>query len=158
MPLWFLLLSPKTWLFLIATQFIIVSLVLYAALKFIEHDDPTQIWRKSIIWNTLYGFISYLIMCFFFLLTHLVDADTGFGDWVITNLAQALNVNPFSSIYSILYVLLCLLITQTLTYVANKNLAFRGAKLTAEEKHKVALFLSIFSGPFIALFPSYLLY
>lgn len=157
-PLWFLLLVPSTWIFLVMTQFIIVSFVLYAGLKYIDYPDPAMVWRKSIIWTTLYGFISYLLMCLFFLLTHIVPSSNTFGAWVIQNITQPLNFNPFSSIFSILYIIIGLLICGTIVYFANKKLSFRATNLTAVEKHKIALCLSIFSAPYIALFPSYLLY
>lgn len=158
LPLWFLLLSPSTWLVLILTQFIIVSFVLYAGLKYVEYPDPPAIWRKSIIWNTLYGFISYLLICLLFLLTNLPSDQAAFGNWVITNLAQPLNVNPFTNVISLLYVVICLLICGTLVYFANIKLAFRKTQLTNIQKHKVSLCLAIFSAPYIALFPSILLY
>jgi hypothetical protein len=157
-PLWFILLVPTTWIFLIATQFIIVSFVLYAGLKYIDYPDPTVVWRKSIIWTTLYGFISYLLMCLLFLLTHIVPETSSFGAWVIENITQPLNVNPFSSIFSILYILVGLVLIGTIVYFANKKLSFRTTNLTAVEKHKISLCLAIFSAPYIALFPSYLLY
>jgi hypothetical protein len=158
LPLWFILLLPNTWLFLIATQFIVVSLVLFASLKYIDYKDPSIVWRKSIIWNTLYGFIAYLFMCLFFLVTHIIPENTVIGNWFIKQLAGPLNVNPFSSLISILYVVIGLILSGILIYYANKKLAFRGSNLTAEQKHKVCLCLAIFSAPYITLFPSYLLY
>ena len=158
LPLWFLLLSPSTWLILVLTQFIIVSLVLYAGLKFIDYPDPPSIWRKSIIWNTLYGFISYLIICLFFALTNIPSETSSFGKWVLTNLTVPLNTNPFSNVFSILFVVICLLFSQTIVYFANKKLSFRNTQLTLEQKHKASLCLAIFSAPYIALFPSILLY
>lgn len=158
LPLWFILLMPKTWLVLIATQFIIVSFVLYASLRFIDYQDPTAIWRKSIIWNTLYGFIAYLFMCLFFLLTHLTPVDTNFGIWVRQHLAIPLNINPFSSIFAIIYVILGLLLSGIIVYFFNKKLAFRATDLSPNQKHKAALCLAIFSAPYLTLFPSYLLY
>ncbi len=157
-PLWFLLFSPNTWLFLVLTQLIIVSLVLYASLKYIEYPDPPSIWRKSIIWNTLYGFISYLLMCFLFLLTHLVPEESTLGAWVLEHIATPLDINPFSSLISILFVIVCLLICGVIVYFGNKKLAFNKTSLTVEQKHKISLFLTIFSAPYLALIPSILFY
>ena len=158
LPLWFLLLSPSTWIVLALTQLIIVSFVLYAGLKYINYPDPPAIWRKSIMWNTLYGFISYLLICFLLLLTNLIPDHNAFGKWVVTNLAHPLNVNPFTNVFSLLYVVLCLLICGAFVYYANKMLSFRNTPLTKEQKHKVSLCLAIFSAPYIALIPSILLY
>lgn len=158
LPLWFLLLSPSTWIVLALTQLIIVSFVLYAGLKYINYPDPPAIWRKSILWNTLYGFISYFLISLLFLLTNLPSDQSAFGNWVITNLAQPLNVNPFTNVFSIIYVALCLFICGVIVYYANSKLSFNKTQLTKEQKHKISLCLSIFSAPYIALFPSIFLY
>ncbi len=157
-PLWFLLFSPNNWLFLVLTQLIIVSLVLYASLKYIDYPDPPSIWQKSIIWNTLYGFISYILICALFLLTHLVSDQSSFGVWILDHIGTPLDMNPFSSIYSIIFIIICLLICGVIVYFANRKLAFNKTSLTVEQKHKVSLFLSIFSAPYLALIPSILFY
>lgn len=157
-PLWFLLFSPNTWLFLVLTQFIIVSLVLYAGLKHIDYPDPPSIWRKSIVWNTLYGFISYLLICAFFFLTHLVSEESALGVWVLEHIVTPLDTNPFSSLSSIIFVIVCLLICGLIAYFGNRKLAFNKTSLTIEQKHKISLFLAIFSAPYLALIPSILLY
>ncbi|MDD5935748.1 MAG: hypothetical protein PUC65_09340 [Clostridiales bacterium] len=136
------------------TQLIIVSIVLYASLKNIGYPDPPLIWRKSIIWNTLYGFISYLMICGLFLLAHFVPEETSAGAWILEHIAIPLDTNPFSSAISILYVLICLLLCGLTVYFANRHLSFRKTDLTDEQKHKVSLCLAVFSAPFIALFPS----
>lgn len=161
-PLWFYLSMPANWIFLAMTQFIIVSLVLFAGLKYIGYDDVPSVWKKSILWNALYGFCSYLITCGIFFATQFLliafPEETAAGDWLATKLIDPLNSNPFSSIVCILFVIIVFLITGALVYVANKKLAFRKAPLNDEQKHKVSLCLAIFAAPYLTIFPSYLLY
>lgn len=161
-PLWFLRAMPTNWIFLATTQFIIISFVLFAGLKYLDYDDVPAVWKKSILWTTLYGFVSYLIVCGLFfavnLLVGAVGETTSAGQWLIDYLVFPLNSNPFSSFFSIIFVLLCLLIAGAFIYFMDKKLAFRKAPLDLVMKHKISLCLAVFSAPYITLFPSAFLY
>lgn len=157
-PFWLTLLFSDNWLLLVLTQLIIASIVMFAALKFIGCEDISTVWRKCIIWITLYGFLAYLLTAILFLAIHFVNQDTSFGIWLVNNIIEPLNFNPFSNFICILFVILVLAVIDLIIYGCLVKFGLRKAPIEKTQKRKLALCLVLFAGPYIALFPSYMLY
>ena len=153
-PVWLLILLPNYWLLLAASVLIIQSIVLIGALKHLQFDDVSKIWRKSILWNTFYGFLSYLVAAGLFSITLFVRSDNSVGKWFIANVSDPLIQNPFSNVFALLYALLVLLITGLLIFVANRAISFRKTELNPLGVKKVSLYLAIFTAPYVVLLPS----
>ncbi|MBE5961581.1 MAG: hypothetical protein E7256_09405 [Lachnospiraceae bacterium] len=157
-PFWFLLLMPNMWLILIATQMIIVSFVLIGALKHIGVDDVPSVWRKSILWNTFYGFLAYLVASGLLVPTQFVNENTSAGTWFLEHITYPVAENPFSGVFAFLYTLLAVAVGALIVYFANRKISFRKTSLTPEQTHKVCLYLAIFSAPYFVFVPSTVFY
>lgn len=153
-PVWLLLLLPNYWLILAASVFIIQSIVLIGALKHLGFDDVPSVWRKSILWNSFYGFLSYLVASGLFTITLFVKPHNGVSEWFIANISEPLVKNPFSNVFALLYALIVLLITGLLLFVANRAISFRKTALNELGVKKVCLYLAIFTSPYVVLLPS----
>ena len=153
-PIWFLLLMPDSWLFLAATQFIMASFVLIGGLKYMGYDNVSAVWKKSILWNSLYGFIGYLIACGLYLPTQFFSE----GSWLDLNLALPVAANPFTSPVAVLYMVVAIALAGLFSYFMNKKLSFRRTDLTKDQIRKISLYLSLFTAPYITLLPSEFFY
>ncbi len=157
-PFWFLLLMPNTWILIAATQMIIISFVLIGALKHIGVDDVPSVWRKSILWSTFYGFLSYLVSAALLVPTQFVNENTKAGSWILEHITYPVAENPFSGVFAFTYTLLAVAIGALIIYVANRKISFRKTALTSEQKNKVCLYLAIFSAPYFIFIPSTVFY
>lgn len=153
-PIWLLILLPNYWLILAASIFIIQSIVLIGALKHLQFDDVPSVWRKSILWNTFYGFLSYIVASGLFAITLFVKSDNSVGQWFIANVSDPLVKNPFSNVFALLYALIVLFITGFLIFIANRAISFRRTSLNSLGVKKVSLYLAIFTTPYLLLLPS----
>lgn len=145
---------PNNWLMLIASVFIFQSIVLIGALKLLEFEDVSKIWKKSILWNTFYGFLAYIIAAALFSCTLMIKEGSGINNWLITNITSPLTLNPFSNIFALLYAAIVIAITGLLLYVANRGISFRKTELNELGAKKVSFYLALFTAPYIVLIPS----
>lgn len=157
-PVWFLALMPNYWLILVASVFVIQSLVLIGGLKHLGFEEISGVWKRSILWNTLYGFISYLLTSGLFALTLFVTEDSAFGIWFNANISQPLVENPFSNIFSLLYALIAVAISSLFMFACNKRISFRRTQLNELGVKKVSTYLSLFTAPYLLLYPSLFFY
>lgn len=157
-PIWFLLLMPNTWILLITTQFILASFVLIGGLKYMEYDDISSVWKKTIIWNTLYGFIGYPITCGILFSTQFISETMPKGEWLLENLATPLATNPFSHITSAIFIIVVVAFSAFISYVMNRSLAFKRTNLSKAQVNRLSIYLAIITAPYIAMIPSISLY
>ena len=62
--------------------------------------------------------------------------------------------NPFKSPYSFIYVLGCVLVSSWFIYYFNRKFVFNKIDMDDDIKHKVSLYLAIFTAPIFFLLPS----
>ncbi len=157
-PIWFLLLMPNTWIFLIATQFILASFVLLGGLKYMEYEDVSSVWKKTIIWNTLYGFIGYPITCGILFATQFIPETMPNGKWLLENLTTPLATNPFSHLTSTVFIIVIVVFSAFLSYMMNKLFSFKKTNLNKSQVNRLSIYLAIITAPYIAMIPSVSLY
>lgn len=157
-PIWFLLLMPNTWIFLIATQFILASFVLLGGLKSMEYDDVSSVWKKTIIWNTLYGFIGYPITCGILFATQFISESMPNGAWLLENITTPLATNPFSHVASAIFIIAIVLFAALISYIMNKFFAFRRTNLNKSQVNRLSIYLAIITAPYIVMIPSVSIY
>jgi len=66
-PIWFLLLFPLAWLIVMPVNFLIDSIVICLALKFLKTDDILQRYKEVIVRVFLFGFLADFIGSVFLL-------------------------------------------------------------------------------------------
>lgn len=155
-PIWLLWLIPTTWIVVLPANFIIDLLLVVLTLMYLKVESIKPI-AKSIIFKVwIFGFLADFIGTFLMLLSNIIDFDynTPIGEWWYNNITNAVSYNPFTSIYAILWVTVCVVITAILIYIFNYRLVLRKSGLEDSQKKKLALSLAIFTAPYTFFIPT----
>ncbi|MHC1722262.1 MAG: hypothetical protein AB9836_03540 [Aminipila sp.] len=155
-PVWMLLIFPPTWIVILPANFIIDSLVLLIALKFIiKNTDIKKNYKKTILKVWSLGFAADIVGT----LT-LFIVETGFsnmGNDVINHL-EAIYWNPLDNPYAFLYVCFAIAISTILIFIFNYKISFKNVDLNKIENIKVSLTLAILTAPYTFLIPTEMFY
>lgn len=141
-PVWMLLLFPQMWLVALPVNFAVDSLVLLLAMKLLHYDSAVAVWKKSILWVWLYGFLADIIGAA--LLTGVLLLAS-YLDWPI-----ALSYYGWGDA---LIALPAVVLAGVLIYFLDKKFALRKTGLTNTQKHKIALALAVFTAPYTFMIP-----
>lgn len=155
-PIWILWLIPTTWIVVLPANFIIDLLVIVLTLKYLKVQNIKPI-AKSIIFKVwIFGFLADLIGTFLMLLSNIIDFDnnTAIGEWWYDNITNAVSFNPFGSIFAILWVTVCVVITAILIYIFNYKVVLKKSNLEDSQKKKLALSLAVFTAPYTFYIPT----
>lgn len=161
-PIWMLWLFPLTWLFILPANFIIDSVVLLLALKFLKVGEWKQIYKRSVVKIWIFGFLADIagaVMMLTVILTDsLLASESPMGQWWHQHLTNTVTSNPFSNIYSFLWTTICVAVSVFLIYLFNVKISFRKLPLKQALKRKLALVLAIFTAPYLFYLPTLWLY
>ena len=155
-PIWMLLLFPQMWLISMPANFVIDFLVLYFSMKYLQIEQAKE-KAKSVIWKTWgVGFGADIVGGFFMFLVPLIEVDmeTVFGKWWYENMTNAVMYDPFENVYALLFVTLCVIITSLLIYIINKKWCLKSLEITEAQRQKIALYLAIFTAPYLFYLPT----
>ena len=155
-PIWLLWLIPITWLVVLPANFFIDLLVVVLTMKYLKVPD-IKMNAKSVIFKVwIFGFIADFIGTASMVMSHLIDFNykTQLGKWWYTNIANAVCYNPFESVFSVLWVTVCVIITAFLIYLFNYKFCLNKLNLLDEQKKKIALSLAIFTAPYLFYLPT----
>lgn len=140
-PIWFLWLIPITWLVVLPANFLIDLLVVSLTMKYLKVTD-IKVNAKSVIFRVwIFGFIADFIGTASMFMASLFDInyETHFGKWWYNNISNPVSYNPFESIYSILWVTVCVIITAFLIYLFNYKFCLKKSNLDHKQKKELAL-------------------
>ena len=132
-PIWLLIILPVTWIVVLPVNFIIDLLVVTLTLKFMKIQNIKSTIKAVILKVWIFGFIS---------------------DWWYEHIVKAVAYDPFSSIYAVLWITVCIFITGILIYFFNYKISFKKASLTILEKKRLALSVAIFTAPYLFYLPT----
>lgn len=155
-PIWMLVLLPPMWIAILPANFIIDSIVLLIALKFIiKNTDIRKNYKKTVFKVWILGFAADLAGT----LTLFV-VETGFsnmGNKVINQL-EAIYWNPLDNPYAFIYICFAIVISAILIFIFNYKISFKNVDLNKIEKIKVSLTLAILTAPYTFLIPTEMVY
>ncbi|MDD3303843.1 MAG: hypothetical protein PHP54_02905 [Clostridia bacterium] len=152
-PIWFLILFPIVWLIVLPANFIIDTIVILLALKLLKVTNLKETYKKTIIKVWLFGFIADFIGALLLIAIQFISTGTFMSDVV-----AALAYNPFTNIYALLITILAIIISAIAIYLFNVKISLKKVDLEVKTKKKIALALSIFTAPYLFLYPSAMLY
>ena len=155
-PIWVLWLIPITWLVVLPVNFLIDSLVVVLTMKYLKVQD-IKMNAKSVIFKVwIFGFIADFIGTVSMFMANVIDFnyETQLGKWWYNNISNAVSYNPFESIYSVLWVTVCVIITSIFIYLFNYKFCLKKSNLYNEQKKKLALSLAIFTAPYLFYIPT----
>lgn len=156
-PIWMLIFFPTyLWLFLIPANYLIDYLVTRLSMKHLGIEEYQKkalrhSWKICII-----GFLSDFIGAAVLLGTELILDRQGNRDWY--ELINGINWNPFVNIYSFLLITAGIVIAGVCIYFLNQWMLGKDKDLTKQQVKKIALYLAVFTAPYLFLIPSMWIY
>ena len=144
-PVWMLVWIPSyLWIFLIPANYLIDRFVLK---KSLSGDLDKDVFLKKHTWKIcIAGFFSDLI-----------GSLAMFGSLYVTEednrLVNAITFDPFSDLRAFLFVSLMVFISAVLIYFIDKKI-LKKAGLDDMQAKRSALFMAVFTAPYMFLFPS----
>ncbi len=155
-PIWLIWLIPITWIVVLPANFIFDLLVIVLTLKYLKVENIKIIAKSIILKVWIFGFLADFIGTGIMLLSNIIEFDynTPFGEWWNHKIANAVSLNPFKSIYAVLWVTICVVITAMIIYLFNYKVALKKSSLEEEQKKKLALSLAIFTAPYTFYIPT----
>ena len=142
-PLWFFWLYPtKLWLLILPANFLLDSLVLYAAMRRRHIEARAALWKSSILRVWVFGFLSDICGAALILFLHFaLGPVTWFWDAMDFYLAEALLVLPGVALAGFLI------------YFFNQRYTFSSCGLPPEEIRRLSLVLAVFTAPYAMFIP-----
>ena len=147
-PIWFFIIVTLGWLFVLPINFLIDSLVLLIILKLMKMPLK-KIYGKTILKIWLFGFLADFIGALFLMLLDFAPLGDLFSD---------LYWNPYNNIYAVIIIIVAILISGFFIYYFNYKYCFKKIDIEEKSKRKIALFLAIFTMPYLFLVPTKFLY
>lgn len=157
-PIWLLWVFPLTWIVILPANFIIDSLVVLITLSLLKVSNIKENYKKSILKVWGFGFLSDFIGTAFMFLALLIDDffeyDTAMGKWWYDHITDPVSYNAFQSIWAVIWVTLCVVISSFCIYLFNYKISFKKLEIEDSYKKKLAIALAIFTAPFLFYIPT----
>lgn len=160
MPIWMTFIFPFTWFIILPFNYIVDSLALYITMKILKLKQKKIIYKISIFKIWILGFISDFIgvsiLFIPILINNIFNLDLGYKKglvYIIMDKLMEVTLNPFDNIYSIVLTTIAVVISAICIYFFNYNYslkeAFNSKYITDIERKKIALFVAIFTAPYL---------
>ena len=121
-----------------------------------------KIRKKVILKVFLFGFFSDFVgAIFLFLMSTLVGMggeESGFFKWINNNIIDTIMRNPFSNIYSFILMTIAIMLAGLCIYYLNLKVSFKNVDMEEKDKKKLALYMAIFTAPYLFFVPSSVVY
>lgn len=152
MPLWLLYLFPSMWFIVIPSNFVLDLLFLTVAMKIVGTSNLLINIKKTILKTWILGFVADFIGCMVMIPMGL--GEFGNGNAIVSQIREHLMVNPCSNTYSFIWTTLCVLVAAAFIYLFNYKIALKETELDIKQRKKVAIFMAIFTAPYLFFFPA----
>lgn len=154
-PLWILMLFPQTWWLVLPVNFVVDLLVLSLALKSQKAPELKKTAKQAIFKTWICGFAAD----FAGTLGMIAAVWLGtYSRWWGEHVGETAAMEPFSTVWSFLWVTGCVMISGILIYWLNKKWCLSKIELTEGQKKRTALALAVFTAPYFFYLPAHLLY
>ena len=165
LPFWLILWFPSwIWLVIIPLNYIVDRLVFTIASKKQKPELDQKFFRKHTWKLYLIGFGSDFAGVSLLLLPNIIEYifDTKEGGMFDTDsyykFSNALNYNCFMHPVALLITIAAIAISGLLIYIFDRAVIFKTGAFTKEQAKKIALFLALFTAPYLYLLPMQLFY
>jgi hypothetical protein len=155
-PIWLLWLIPLTWFVVLPANFLVDTLVVILTMKALKMSN-IKVYYKKVIWKVWgFGFLADFIGTIAMFVPNLIDFDYNgdLGRWWYDNLSNPVSYHPYTSVYAVLWISLCVLLTAFLIYLFNYKISFRKLDMEDQYKQKIALSIAIFTAPYLFFLPT----
>lgn len=151
-PIWILFILPITWIIIIPANFLIDTIVLLIALKLLKVQKISKVYKSSILKIWIFGFIADIIGSIALLLTQLLPES------LYSSITKPVALNPFTSIWAVIIVLIAIFISGFIIYVLNSRFTFNKTKLSKKRIVQISLIFAVITAPWALLYPTEYLY
>lgn len=144
LPIWMMAMVPPLVFISLGLSYAIDTLVLRISGKKLT-GDGRALWKSSILRVWLLGFAADFIGSVWMFLPALTNWSTDF--------VNAVMLNPFSHPVGLAWTIIGVLISGVLIYVFDLKFGLKKAELADEQRKKAALWLAVFTAPYLFLIP-----
>lgn len=155
-PIWLLWLIPSTWIVVLPVNFLIDVLVVVLTMRYLKVQD-IKLNAKAVIFRVwIFGFIADFIGTAAMFMANVIDFDyeTELGEWWYNNITNAVSYNPFESVYAVVWVTVCVIITAVFIYLFNYRFCLKKSNLDDMQRKKLARSLAVFTAPYLFYLPT----
>ena len=145
LPIWLMLVAgPVLWILILTSNFFVATIVLIIACHIFKLKNVLKIYKRSIVKMVLYGFLADAIGVSILLLMSKINPDGLF-----TNVAS----NPTNSWVTTVFISICVAFSAWFAYFFHHRLTFRDLKVSEKKKKQIAVFVAIFTAPYLFFYP-----
>lgn len=148
-PIWFLILMPVTWLYVIPANFLIDSAVLLLGAHFFLKGRAKEIWKKSILKVFIFGFLSDFVGAGF------LTAGLFISSYFERSTVFEEACNGAQSIGGFLVLLFAVAVSAVCIYFADLKISFKKIEAEVSERKKLALLTALATAPYTFFIPLY---
>lgn len=153
-PFWLITLLPPVLFIMLIGNFIIDSLVVlgcfYGYKLGNKYINIKTFYLRTIIMVWIFGFFSDIIGAAILLLLTSIE-----GYFHVNNdIINAVNYDPFSNLFAVIIILLCMMISSTFIFLFNYLITFKYIVDDKKLRFKVALTISLVTMPWTFLIPT----
>ena len=145
-PVWLLWIIPMTWLIVIPANLAIDFTVIYLTMRFMGVENRKEVAKRSIVAVWMLGFAADIIGSALMFAPALLDLNADFVNGVM--------MNPFTNLWAFLWVTVCFIISAVCIYLFNYKVCYKNTGLEDWHKKKLALFMTIFTAPYLFYLPT----
>lgn len=154
-PIWLLWLFPAAWLVILPANFVIDLLVVTLSMRALGVPEIKQNAKAVMLRVWLMGFAADFVGTALMFGAAMLDfGDTPFGDWWYRNMSNPVAFNPFTSVFAVLFVALCVAVTGVCIYQCNLRFCLKKAALEDRQRRRLALSLAVFTAPYVFFLPT----
>ncbi len=155
-----MLLWIPTWLWvgIIPGNYLIDRLVFTICAKKQKPELKQKYFRKHTWKLFLLGFAADFIGALFLLIPEIVSIFIdGIESDIQYSFVSAVEYNAFSNIFALLYTLVAIALAGFLIFIFDRAVILKTKEFTKKQAEKIALFMAIFTAPYLYLIPTNLL-
>ena len=155
-PIWLLWLIPITWIVVLPANFVVDLMVVVLTMKYLRIQNIKKNAKTVIFRVWIFGFVADFIGTAAMFMANLIDFnyETQLGKWWYNNITNAVSYNPFESVYAVLWVTMCVIITAFFIFLFNYKFCLKKLDLDDSQKKKIALSLAVFTAPYLFYVPT----
>lgn len=146
-PVYMLWLMPPVFFIVAILNFIIDSIVVLIAEKYLKIKDIFTKYKKVILKVWIFGFIADFIGALFLFVMSALFENLNIP------IKYSIDYNPFGNIYALIITLVGILIAGVLIFIFNKKICFNKIELTERQRFILSLVMAIVTAPYLFLMP-----
>lgn len=158
-PVWLMWLLPPVILLSLGINFVVDLAVILITLMIMKVPNIKSKTFPAVFKAWFFGFLSDIIGALILIIPIvIIDFLTNQGilasNDALNHFSEAISTNPFTNIFAVIWIMVCIFISAIFIYMFNKKYTFKKTYMSVTQIQKLALNLAIFTAPYFLLFPT----